>query len=113
MTTLELSLFKINGSERKKYDIKVSAQDFKNRILFSNYVLDVMMKLKVSNYSISIKEFLRTSISSGFDQKFFLKNVLKTNSCVWISYWEKPRFVASPFCSRWGDQIKYWKILHY
>ena len=30
MTTLELSLFKINGSERKKYDIKVSAQDFKN-----------------------------------------------------------------------------------
>ena len=50
MTILELTLFKINGSERKKYDIKVSAKDFKNRILssFSNYVLDVMMKPKVS-----------------------------------------------------------------
>ena len=50
MTTLELTLFKINGSERRKYDIKVSAKDFKNRILssFSNYVLDVMMKPEVS-----------------------------------------------------------------
>ena len=55
----------------KGYDVIISADDVTNKILSrdSNYIVDVFMWPKFGNCSISMREVIRTSTLSRFDQK--------------------------------------------
>ena len=53
------------------YDILIFVHDLTNKILSrgSNYIVNVVMRLKLGNSSTSIREFVINSILKGFDQK--------------------------------------------
>ena len=60
---------------KKDYDVIISVDDVTNKILScdSNYIVDVFMRLKFGNYSISMREVITTSIVI---QRLFLRVVL-------------------------------------
>ena len=59
-----LGLFKIKVFWNKGYDVITSVNDFTNKILSfdSNYIVDVVMRLKFCNSSIPMREVITTSI---------------------------------------------------
>ena len=59
-----LGLIKIKLFWSKGYDVKIFVHDFTSKILSRdlNYVVCVVMWLKFGNISISIREFIITSI---------------------------------------------------
>ena len=65
------------------YNIRVSVHDIINKILSrdSNYIVDVVMRPKFGNSSISMREVIITSILYGFDHKnqFF-------EGCSWFKF---------------------------
>ena len=66
-----LNLLKIKVFWNIGYDVIMSAHDVINKILSreSNYIIDVVMWSKFGKSSISMWEFIMTSILQRFDQK--------------------------------------------
>ena len=64
-------LLKITVFWNKGYDVIIHVDDVTNKILShdSNYIIDVLMWPKFGNSSISMRQFITTSILQGFDQK--------------------------------------------
>ena len=59
-----LALLKIKVFWNKRYDFIISVQDITNKILSrdSNYIVDVVMWPKFGNFSISMREVIKTSV---------------------------------------------------
>ena len=59
-----LGLLKIKIFWNKGYEVIISVHDITNKILLrgSNYLVDMVMWPKFGNFSISIREVIRTSI---------------------------------------------------
>ena len=57
-------LLKIKIFQNKTYDVIIAAYDVTNKILScdSNFIVDVVMRLKFGNFSISMREVIITSI---------------------------------------------------
>ena len=72
-------LLKITVFWNKDYDVIISVDDVTNKILSrdSNYIVDVFMRLKFGNYSISMREVITTSIVI---QPLFLRGGLGSSS---------------------------------
>ena len=69
----------------KVNDVKISVQDFTNKILScdSNYITDVVIWSKFGNYSIFLREVIITSVLEGFDQKNnFLRGAFGSSSII-------------------------------
>ena len=65
------ALLKIKVYGNKGYYVIYSVYDVTHKIVShdSNYIMDVVMELKLGNSSICIREVITTSILKGFDQK--------------------------------------------
>ena len=64
-------LLKITIFWNKGYDFIISVDDVTNKILSSDssYIVDVFMRPKFGNSSISMRELITTLIFGGFHQK--------------------------------------------
>ena len=64
-------LVKIMVFSNKGYDVIIAVDDVTNKILSpdSNYIVNVLMRPRFGNWSISITEVITTSILLGLDQK--------------------------------------------
>ena len=75
-----LGLLKIKMFWNKGYHVIISVYDVTSKILSrdSNYIVHTVMQSKFGNSSISMREFIITSILSGMDQKnqFFREMLL-------------------------------------
>ena len=82
MTTL--ALFKIKLLWNNVYDVIIPVHDVANKVLScdSIYIVDVVMRPKFCNSSISMREVIITSILYRFDQRndFFLNGSLSLSS---------------------------------
>ena len=76
---------KIKILQNKGYDVIIPDYDVCNKILLSesNYFLDVFMWPKFVNSSISLKEVIKTSLLSWFDQK---KNFFFEGYWCWFKF---------------------------
>ena len=77
-----LGLLKIKVFWKKDYYIKISDYGVTIRVLSrdSNYIVDVAMWPKFGNPSISMWEFIMTSILQGFHQiNYFLRGFLSSD----------------------------------
>ena len=82
-------LFKLNIFRNKGYEVIIPDYDVINKIFSSdsNYIVDVVMRPKFGNSSISMREVIITSNLLGFDQKnHFFRGVALVHA--WFIIWD-------------------------
>ena len=80
-----LGVFKIKILWNKIYDILISVYDVANKVLShgSNYIVDMAMRLKFANFSISMRQGTMKWILQRFDwKKYFVRSGLGPSSLI-------------------------------
>ena len=79
-------LLKITVFWNKSYDIIIPVNDVTSKVVSrdSNYTVDVLMRPKFGNSTISMKEVITTSVLQGLTRKTaFLRGGLVSSSIIW------------------------------
>ena len=80
-----LGVFKRKILWNKIYDILISVYDVTNKVLShgSNYIVDMTMRLKFANFSISMRQGTMKWILQRFDwKKYFVRSGLGPSSLI-------------------------------
>ena len=80
-----LGVFKRKILWNKIYDILISVYDVTNKVLSrgSNYIVDMAMRLKFANFSISMRQGTMKWILQRFDwKKYFVRSGLGPSSLI-------------------------------